>query len=183
MAMSGDATTGAKLAAESLANEREVNTADDFAVFQCLVSEAWGAAGQPDRALAELVAACADFERIGLYHWLPEVWRLIGDLTLRVDPKGAEKAMEAYVKAEKLADQQGAHRLALRAAVGGVQLAFLMGERPAVAGLAAVRERVVDVEAGAADLRQAEALMALLRGAPDAVSTAWGGTVTSGAGR
>jgi predicted ATPase len=164
MAMLGDAAKGASVAAESLANEREVNTADDFAVFQCLVAEAWAAAGQQDRALTELTAACTDFESIGLYHWLPEVWRMIGDLTLQVDAQAAAKAAQAYAKAEHLAGQQGAHRLALRAAIGGARLALLMGERPVAARLITMMERVVDVEPGATDLHEAEALMVLLRG-------------------
>jgi predicted ATPase len=162
MAMTEDAGTGARLATEALAIEREVNTADDFAVFQCLVAEARSAAGEPDRALAELVAACTEFERIGLYHWMPEVWRLIGDLMLQVNPNAIVGAARAYAKARRLADQQGAHRLALRAALATARLALSKGWRSAAPRLAVARERVMDVEPEATDLRDAEALTSLL---------------------
>jgi predicted ATPase len=163
MAMLDDARAGATLAAEGLAIEREVNTADDFAVFQCLVAEAWTAASEPERALTELVGARAEFERIGLYHWLPEVWRMIGDLTLRVDRQSVEEAAIAYAKAGQLADKQGAHRLALRAAIGAARIALRTGDGAAMKRLAQTRGRVIDAEAGATDLCEADALIALCR--------------------
>ena len=160
MAMSGEARAGAALAAEGLAMERETNTADDLALFHCLVAEAWDRAGEPERALAELAAARDEFERIGLRYWLPEVWRTIGDLTLRVDPRAEAAAAAAYAEAGRIAEEQGAHRLALRAAVGAARLALSVGgdRAAAAAQLAAARTRVTEVEAGAADVRDAETL-------------------------
>jgi class 3 adenylate cyclase/predicted ATPase len=167
MAMRGEARAGASLAAEGLAMERETNTADDLALFHCLVAEAQDRAGESERALAELAAARDEFERIGLRYWLPEVWRTIGDLTLRADPKAEAAAAAAYAEACRLAEEQGAHRLALRAALGAARLAlFVGGERAAAAArLAAARARVTEVEAGAADLSDAGAL-AKIFGAP-----------------
>jgi predicted ATPase len=157
MAMRGEARAGAALAAEGVAMERQTNTADDLALFHCLVAETHDRAGEPERALAELAAARDEFERIGLRYWLPEVWRTIGDLTLRFDPKAAAAA---YAEAGRIAEEQGAHRLALRAAVGAARLALSVGGGQAAAAvrLAAARTRVTDVEAGAAELCDAEAL-------------------------
>jgi predicted ATPase/class 3 adenylate cyclase len=164
MAMLGDARQGATLAAEALAIERDVNTSDDFAVFHCLVAEAWAAAGEPDRALAEISAAQAGFQRIGLYHWAPEVWRTIGDLTLRVAPTAVAKAARAYAKAGRLASQQGAHRLALRAAVSAARLASNAGRQRYTERLAAAWKLVREIEEGAAELHEVEVLTSVLRG-------------------
>ena len=160
MAMRANARAGAALAAEGLAMERQMNTADDLALFHCLVAEAQDRAGEPERALSELAAARDEFERIGLRSWLPEVWRTIGDLTLRADPKAEAVAAAAYAEAGRIAEEQGAHRLALRVAVGAARLALrVRGDRAAAAArLAAARARVTDVEAGAADFRDAEVL-------------------------
>jgi predicted ATPase len=129
MAVMGDAKRGAALAAEALSAERGVNTADDFAVFHCLVAESWIAAGEKDRALADLLTAQTDFERIGLCHWLPEVWRMIGDLMRALDPTNVVGAAKAYVKAYRLAQRQGAHRLALRATKGMAAIASSANQR------------------------------------------------------
>jgi class 3 adenylate cyclase/predicted ATPase len=160
MAMRADARSGAALAAKGLAMERQMNTADDLPLFHCLVAEAWDTAGEPDRALAELAAARDEFERIGLRSWLPEVWRTIGDLTLRADPMAEAAAARVYAEAGRIAEEQPAHRLALRAALGAARLAIRVGgdRSAAAARLAAAGARVTDVEAGAADLRDAEAL-------------------------
>jgi class 3 adenylate cyclase/predicted ATPase len=170
MAVSGEAEAGAALAAEGLAMEREMNTADDLALFHCLVAEAWDKEGEAGRALAELAAARDEFERIGLRYWLPEVWRTIGDLTLRDDPKAEAAAAAAYAEAGRIAEEQGAHRLALRAALSAARLALRCGGDRAtvVARLAAARARVSEIEAGAADLRDADALANVFGVAPRA---------------
>jgi predicted ATPase len=160
MAVSGEAEVGAAVAAEGLALERETSTADDLALFHCLVAEAQNKAGEPERALAELAAARDEFERIGLRYWLPEVWRTVGDLTLLVDRNAEAAAAAAYAEAGRIAQEQGAHRLALRATLSAARLALCCGDdRAAVAArLAAARAGVTEEDAGAADLRDAEAL-------------------------
>jgi hypothetical protein len=69
-------------------------------------------------------------------------------------------AAAAYAEAGRIAEEQGAHRLALRAALGAARLAIrVRGDRAvAAAQLAAARARVIDIEAGAADLGDAEIL-------------------------
>jgi predicted ATPase len=165
MAISGESRAGAALAAQGLSMEREMNTADDLALFHCLVAEAQNEAGEAERALAELAAARDEFDRLGLRYWLPEVWRTIGDLTLRVDPRAEAAAAAAYAEAGRIAEEQGADRLALRAAVGAARLALSVGEGrvAAAARLAAARMRVTEEETGAADLLDAKALTMLFR--------------------
>jgi predicted ATPase len=160
MAVQGDPKRGAKLAADALAIEREVNTADDFAVFHCLVAEAWVAAGEPERALDDLMNARTGFERIGLHHWLPEVLRMIGDLTLLLDPTAEVRAAKNYAKARRLAERQGAYRLALRATMSMERIASRSNERRTAQRLAAAWERVPELEAGAAERRDATILAA-----------------------
>ncbi len=151
MAMQDDARTGARIADEALASERDVNTADDFAVFHCLVAEAWVAAGEPERALTDLVSARAAFERIGLHHWLPEIWRMIGDLTIALDAQNPTGAARAYVKARRLAQRQGAHRLALRATIRMERMSSWPSRQRSTARLARARERVSELEEEPAD--------------------------------
>lgn len=166
MGMRGEAREGAVLAAEGLAMEREMNTADDLALFHCLVAETWDRAGEPERALGELVAAREEFERIGLRYWLPEVWRTIGELTLRVDPRAVAQARAAYAEAGRIGEEQGASRLALRAALSAARLAVSSGSDRAAAAarLAAARARVTEIEAGAADAWEADVLAIRLTG-------------------
>ncbi|MFO1143727.1 MAG: AAA family ATPase [Amaricoccus sp.] len=163
MAMTGEAKEGAALAAEGLALERETNTADDLALFHCLVAEARAKAGEADGALAELAAARESFELIGLRYWLPEVWRTIGDLTIRVDPTAWTETAAAYDEAERIAGEQGAGRLALRAALGATRLGLLAADD----GGAAVRlgralGGVIEAEEAAGDVRDARALLATI---------------------
>ena len=156
----------AALAAEGLAMERQMNTADDLALFHCLVAETWDRAGETERALDELKAAREEFERIGLSYWLPEVWRTVGDLTLRLDPQALVEAGNAYAEASRLAREQGAHRLALRAAVGLARVALSSGAElePAAAQLAAAHAAVAELEADAVDAWEADALAIQLAG-------------------
>jgi predicted ATPase len=149
------------MAEEGLAIEREINTPEDFPIFHCLLAEAQAAAGEPERALAGLRAARDEFRRIGLTVWMPEIWRSIGDLTLRLDPDAVEVAAAAYEEAARLAEAQGAHRLALRALLGRARLAPWLGGQAAVTRLAAARARILEADDGA-DLREAEELMARL---------------------
>lgn len=143
-----------------------MNTADDLALFHCLVAETWDRAGEPERALDELSAARDEFERIGLCYWLPEVWRTIGDLTLRIDAQALIEAGNAYAEAGRIAREQGAHRLALRAAVGLARVALSTGAELelAAAQLAAVHAAVAELEADAVDAWEADALAIQLAG-------------------
>ena len=166
MGTRGEARAGAALAAEGLVMERQMNTADDLALFHCLVAETWDRAGEPERALDELSAARDEFERIGLCYWLPEVWRTIGDLTLRIDAQALIEAGNAYAEAGRIAREQGAHRLALRAAVGLARVALSTGAELelAAAQLAAVHAAVAELEADAVDAWEADALAIQLAG-------------------
>jgi predicted ATPase len=152
-AMLDDPKRGARIAADALAIEREVNTADDFAVFHCLCAEAWVAAGEPERALVDLTTAQSLFERIGLNHWLPEVWRMIGDLTIFLDPTAVADALRAYAKARHIAKRQGAHRLTLRAAVSIQRLALRTGRQSAAERLAIILEDMPELANCADELR------------------------------
>ena len=159
-AMLGDARCGAKLAADALALEHEVSTPDHFAVFHCLVAEAWATAGETDRALAELTSARAMFERIGLRHWLPEVWRMIGDLTIASDPTNVVGAARAYVKSRLLAERQGAHRLTLRSTLSLARIASPGTKQRIAERLAEVLTQVPEIEDDADEMINATALAA-----------------------
>ncbi|MFO1208426.1 MAG: AAA family ATPase [Amaricoccus sp.] len=164
MAMTGEAKEGAALAAEGLAMERETNTADDLALFHCLVAEAQAKAGEAEGALEELAAARDRFELIGLRYWLPEVWRTIGDLTIRVDPTAWTETAAAYDEAERIAGEQGAGRLALRAALGATRLGLLAAGdgNGAAIRLGRALGGVIEAEEAATDIRDARALLATM---------------------
>ena len=144
--------------------ERETNTADDLALFHCLVAEARAKAGEAEGALAELAVARDQFELIGLRYWLPEVWRTIADLTIRVDPTAWSETAAAYDEAERIAGEQGAGRLALRAALGATRLGLLAAGdgNGAATRLGRALGGVIEAEEAASDVRDARALLATI---------------------
>ncbi len=81
-----------------------------------------------DEALAEARAS-----QIGMY--LPEMWRLRGELLLQTDATRAGEARAAFERAAVLAGAQGAHLLHLRAATSLARLLADGGDRDAAGRL------------------------------------------------
>jgi hypothetical protein len=100
------------------------------------------------------------FERIGLRHWLPEVWRMIGDLTISSDPTNVVGAARAYVKSRLLAERQGAHRLTLRSTLSLARIASLGTKQRIAERLAEVLTQVPEIEDDADEMINATALAA-----------------------
>ncbi|WP_158744436.1 AAA family ATPase [Acidisphaera sp. L21] len=75
-AVQEDAAGGLRLLREGFARQKDIGTSEDFPIFVCLLAEALLAAGNPERALTELVAARSQFAATGLRIWLPEVLRI-----------------------------------------------------------------------------------------------------------
>jgi class 3 adenylate cyclase/predicted ATPase len=125
IAMREDAQVGLQMLREGLARQHELGTVEDFPLYICLLAEALMQAGLPEQAVEELARAQAEFERIGLQFWMPEVLRLRAMCCLRIDPHAGPVVHTLLNQASEVAEAQGAIMLAVRIAVTRTQ----MGDR------------------------------------------------------
>jgi len=121
-AMREDAQAGLQMLREGLARQQEFGTLEDFPLYICLLAEALMQAGLADEAAEELARAQAEFERVGLQFWMPEVLRLRAVSGLRADPQAVPAAQKLLEQATDTAEAQGATMLALRIAVTRAQI-------------------------------------------------------------
>ncbi|MDQ0469493.1 ATP-binding protein [Labrys wisconsinensis] len=167
-AMQGAVADGLEVVARGLDQQRRIGTIEDFPIYVCLLAEMLAAAGKPERALEELTTARREFDAVGLRNWLPEVWRMTGDMILAADPAAIEAARAAHDEARRIAETQGAAMLTLRIAISEAKLAERMGlPEQAHARLAAARAAITGN--GSADLHLAGKLLNALEaklGAP-----------------
>jgi predicted ATPase len=123
----GEVGSGLDDLVAGLERQRDIGTTEDLPVHQCLHAEALLAAGKPDRALEILASTERELQAIGVKVWLPEVWRMIGDVTQLVSPDAVEAADRAYQTANRIAVEQGTNMLRLRALLGQARLHHRMG--------------------------------------------------------
>jgi predicted ATPase len=136
VAMRGDADDGLKMLEEGFAAQRDIGTSEDFPIYVCLLADALMSAGQPDRALEELIRARAKFNEIGLRMWLPEVLRTTAEAVLAADRNAIDAAVRLLDEATRVAEEQLVPMLALRTAISRARLASRLGdEAGALTGL------------------------------------------------
>lgn len=75
-----------------------------------------GAAGRPDAGLQAIADALASSDRSGERWWLPELWRLEGELRLKLPQPDEAAAEKRFLEALELARSQRSRSLELRAA-------------------------------------------------------------------
>jgi predicted ATPase len=130
--------------------------------FMALLGEALAKAGRPDEGLAEIERALATADRHGARFQISEMLRLKGELLAMLSNLPAAQA--CYRQAIAAADQQGAKLPKLRSALS---LARLLMEK---GGVARARETLLPAYGAisegrdTADVREAETLLAELRG-------------------
>jgi adenylate cyclase len=92
------------------------------------LAEAYGRAGQVEEGLTVLTEALATMEKTGDQFWIPELYRLKGELLLlqNVDDRGVE---QQFVEAVDIARLQEAKSLELRATVSLARLWQAQGKR------------------------------------------------------
>ena len=127
VAMQDDPARGLDMLEEGLARQKEIGTLEDFPIYVCLLAEAMARAGKSERAVEELQSARAEFARLGLRFWMPEVLRSLADVALKADPKAAAEAQMLLIEAATLAEAQGVPMLGLRIAVSAAQLDIKLG--------------------------------------------------------
>lgn len=173
-ALSGDTAEGLAAIEQGFARQRDVGTQEDFPIYFALLAEALALAGQPDRALAELKRARNELDGTGIRFWMPELWRMLGDMALEVDPRDAASAAASYARAQMLAEEQGAHMLALRAAIGASRLDLRMGRFDEAGARLASAQGLIAEDDGGPDLTEARALARRISGrrGPKAVEPA-----------
>jgi class 3 adenylate cyclase/tetratricopeptide (TPR) repeat protein len=144
LALTRDIAAGLRLMDEAMARERQIGTTEQVPLYVAGRAQALVLAERPEVALEELERAEAEFERIGMAMWGPEMlrtqaeaWRAIElrDGSLRA----GERSAPLYQRAIELARAQGATMLALRAACGLARLA------PEPATLALLRRTLAEV--------------------------------------
>jgi predicted ATPase len=160
VATQSDALSGLRMLEEGFARQQEVATSEDFSVYYCLQAEALAAAGQPDKALENLLRERPQFDRSGQRIWLPEMLRMTGEMTLAADFGAASKAMTYFSEAAEMADAQGAPMLGLRIAMSAARLDLRLGtvDRAAIRVTSALG-KVVEPD-GSADVLDAKRLLA-----------------------
>jgi predicted ATPase len=160
-AMQGDVTDGLQELEKGLNQQRQIGTIEDFPMYVCLYAEVLAAAGQPTRALEQLVVARREFDAVGLRNWLPEVWRMCGDMSLAANPTDIEAARTAYDEARRVAAEQGAGMLVLRTAISQARLADRLG-LPVEGYTQLKTAKAAIIGNGSADLSEAAALLSAL---------------------
>jgi TOMM system kinase/cyclase fusion protein len=83
--------------------------------YRALVPELEAEAGKHGEALARVEQILARARETGETYWIPDLLRMAGVLTLEVDPRAGEAALERLHEAIAVAREQGAAMLELRA--------------------------------------------------------------------
>ncbi len=139
LAMQGDPAAGLRLVREGFARQQDIGTSEDFPIYVCLLAEALLAAGEPERAASELLAARAQFDASGLRIWLPEVLRMTAS-AIAATRSGAP-VLPVLMEAEAVAAEQAVPMLGLRIATDRARLLEAEDDAPGAAGLL---ERALD---------------------------------------
>jgi class 3 adenylate cyclase/predicted ATPase len=160
VAVREDPAAGLRTLEDGLARQREIGTLEDFPVYTCLHAEALALVGRPDQAVEELTRERAAFVQIGLQFWLPEVLRMLAEVTLQADAASVPAAQAILEEAAALAEAQGAVMLGLRIAITMARIEARLGAHAqaaqrVVAALARIAE-----DDGSGELAAARALIA-----------------------
>jgi predicted ATPase len=95
-----------------------------------LLAEAHGAAGRPDRAIEAILDAQASSTRSGEAWWRAELWRIDGELRLKLPTPDEGAAERRFLDTLDLARAQRARSLELRAAASLCRLWTKQGKPP-----------------------------------------------------
>ncbi len=162
-AMREDAQAGLQMLREGLARQQEFGTLEDLPLYICLLAEALLMAGLADQAGEELARAQAEFERVGLQFWMPEVLRLRAVSRLRADPQAVPSAQKLLEQASDTAEAQGATMLALRIAVTKAQIGDRLDDIRSLSQLLDAAMGRISEDDGGADLIEARTVAERLR--------------------
>jgi predicted ATPase len=126
MAIRGDATRGIALMRAGIEADESRDLVIQNPTTLCAVAEAQARVGSPADGLATVAEALAMFERSDERNWEAEIWRVRGELLLKLgDEAGAEAS---FLKAIEVARRQQAKSWELRASVSLARLWIEQGK-------------------------------------------------------
>jgi predicted ATPase len=124
-----------------------------------LLAEAYGRSGQVDAGLALLADALAAVEESGERRWEAEIHRLKGELLLTQDESNIANAQNCFLQAVKIARNQHAKSLELRARMSLTRLLGRQGRRDEARAMLAEIYGWFTEGFDTADLKDAKALL------------------------
>jgi len=127
--MQGDAATGVAHIQQGLATVQSIGQKLNRPFYFALLAEAYGQAGQPEAGLSCLAEALTLVEATEERWWEAEVWRLKGELFLRLPMPDIPQATACLHQALEVARRQQARALELRAALSLSRLWQQQGKR------------------------------------------------------
>jgi ATP/maltotriose-dependent transcriptional regulator MalT len=158
VAMLGDPAGGLRILEDGFARQQDIGTMEDFSLYLCLRAEVMTAAGQAGQAADMLRRERVAFAERGFGFWMPELVRVLADVTLAADPGAVDEAAAILQEAEQLAHVQGVPMLGLRIATTAARLELREdGTRRAAERLRLALARIEEDDAGP-DLAAARAL-------------------------
>jgi class 3 adenylate cyclase/predicted ATPase len=158
-----DPGIGLRILQDGFAMQKDIGTSEDFPIYVCLLAEALMAAGQPERAVDELLRARMQFDEIGLRVWLPEVLRTTAEAMLAADAQAGEPAGSLLEDARRIAEEQGVPMLGLRIAATQARLLIRQDAIDAAAQILSPALGKIESQDGGTDVVAARALMVELR--------------------
>jgi len=162
LAQQGEIQRGLEELRTGLDRQKAIGTSEDFPVYHCMLAEVLAMAGKPEDALIELTGARAEFERIGLRIWAPEMERQIGEM-MRLCGSPDEVVIEtAFRRALVEAARQGAASLELRAVTSLARLWERQGREDEALNLLRPTLDRFSADAATRDLMESRALIARL---------------------
>ncbi len=157
-AMLGEPAGGLRILEDGFARQQDIGTMEDFSLYLCLRAEAMTAAGQAGQAVEMLRRERLAFAERGFGFWMPELVRVLADITLAADPHAADAAGSILREAERLAQAQDVPMLGLRIATTAARLELRIGRaRQAGERLRLALGRIGEDDAGP-DIAAARAL-------------------------
>jgi len=118
----GDPVAGLRILEDGFARQQDIGTMEDFSLYLCLRAEALTAAGHAEQAVEMLRRERLAFAERGFGFWMPELVRVLADVTLAADPHATDEAAAILREAERLAQAQDVPMLGLRIATTAARL-------------------------------------------------------------
>ena len=158
-----DPSIGLRILQEGFAMQKDIGTSEDFPIYVCLQAESLMAAGQPERAVEELLRARIQFDEIGLRVWLPEVLRTTAEAMLAADSRVGAPAESLLEEAAGIAEEQGVPMLGLRIAASRARMLIRQDAVDTAAEILSPALTKIEAQDGGTDVVAARALLVELR--------------------
>jgi predicted ATPase len=163
MARSGEPVAGLKLFEQGYQRQREIGSDEDTPCYICMLAEILNEVGEHERALHELLEVQGELERLGIYNWQPEVWRLVGTTMGRARPQAVDEAAGAFERALRAAARQDVIMLELRTTLSLAEAGYAADLRQYRARLEELRSAVPEPDASE-DIVKADRWLGALAG-------------------